>query len=141
MPITPDTVTYEPATNRVVLAYNAGLPDGAYRLTLGSSGVSTDTGIPLQASSSFDFTLLGGDANGDGAVNFTDLLALASSYGNTAQTRSQGDFNFDGVVNFSDLLILASHYGSTTTTSAAASAPAASRDAGTPTRIAGDVLA
>ncbi|MFT3785396.1 MAG: hypothetical protein QM770_04420 [Tepidisphaeraceae bacterium] len=57
-----------------------------------------------------------GDANVDGAVNFNDLLALASSYGTTASgTWSQGDFTGDGVVNFSDLLVLASFYGTPVT--------------------------
>lgn len=51
-----------------------------------------------------------GDANGDGTVNFTDLLTLAQHYGQPALL-SQGDFTGDGAVAFDDLLILAQHYG------------------------------
>ncbi|MFT3785383.1 MAG: autotransporter-associated beta strand repeat-containing protein [Tepidisphaeraceae bacterium] len=53
-----------------------------------------------------------GDSNLDGTVNFTDLLALAASYGNSG-TWSNGDANYDTTINFSDLLALASNYGST----------------------------
>ena len=61
-----------------------------------------------------------GDLNGDGSVNFTDLLALAQHYNNTGVDWSKGDLNYDGSVNFSDLLALAQHYNNT-----AAAAPAA----------------
>jgi hypothetical protein len=55
-----------------------------------------------------------GDANGDGRVDVSDLLALAASYG-----LSQGqpgynaacDFNGDNVVDGADLLILAAYFG------------------------------
>jgi hypothetical protein len=53
-----------------------------------------------------------GDANGDGKVNFADLLILAQNYGKTSGAMfSTGDFNNDGGVGFDDLLILAQHYG------------------------------
>lgn len=53
-----------------------------------------------------------GDANGDGKVNFADLLILAQNYGKSpGATLLQGDFNDDGSVGFDDLLILAQHYG------------------------------
>jgi probable HAF family extracellular repeat protein len=51
-----------------------------------------------------------GDANGDGRVNFADLLILAQNYGKTGGL-AQGDFNADASVGFDDLLILAQHYG------------------------------
>lgn len=50
-----------------------------------------------------------GDANYDGIVGYTDLLALARNY-NRPGTWSNGDFTGDGVVNFSDLLVLAKNY-------------------------------
>ena len=53
------------------------------------------------------------DPNGDGVVNFSDLLMLAQHYGQTNANFTQGDFNGDGTVNFSDLLMLAQHYGQT----------------------------
>jgi Concanavalin A-like lectin/glucanases superfamily/PA14 domain len=55
-----------------------------------------------------------GDANLDGSVNFTDLVALAQNY-NTASgaTWAKGDFTYDGAVNFNDLVALAQNYGTT----------------------------
>ena len=54
-----------------------------------------------------------GDANHDGTVNFSDLVALASHYGKISGAKwEDGDFNFDGSVNFSDLVLLASNYNS-----------------------------
>lgn len=65
---------------------------------------------------------LAGDANGDGVVNFADLLLLAQHYGQaTGALPVDGDFNNDGAVSFDDLLILAQNYGRT---SAAAAGPA-----------------
>ena len=53
------------------------------------------------------------DPNGDGTVNFTDLLTLAQHYGQANANFLGGDFNGDDMVNFSDLLILAQNYGQT----------------------------
>ena len=65
---------------------------------------------------------LPGDADGDGKVDFTDLVALARNYGTaTGATYAMGDFNGDGKVDFTDLVILARNYGS----SVPATAPAA----------------
>jgi hypothetical protein len=50
-----------------------------------------------------------GDANGDGRVDFADLLILAQNYGKPGGW-SAGDFNADGAVGFDDLLILAQNY-------------------------------
>ena len=55
-----------------------------------------------------------GDVNGDAAVDTTDLLLMANSFGSTRidgiyDVRS--DFNGDGSVDVVDLLILADHYG------------------------------
>ncbi|MFT3789024.1 MAG: autotransporter-associated beta strand repeat-containing protein [Tepidisphaeraceae bacterium] len=51
-----------------------------------------------------------GDANLDGAVNFSDLLVLAANYNTGSAVWSGGDFDYDGTVNFSDLLVLAANY-------------------------------
>ncbi|MFT3785456.1 MAG: right-handed parallel beta-helix repeat-containing protein [Tepidisphaeraceae bacterium] len=52
----------------------------------------------------------GGDFNGDGKVNFSDILVLAANYGKTTATFADGDANRDGRVDFADLLVLASKY-------------------------------
>ncbi|MFT3787918.1 MAG: hypothetical protein QM770_17400 [Tepidisphaeraceae bacterium] len=54
------------------------------------------------------------DLNGDGFVNFPDLLLLAGNYNLSGRVYSQGNINYDtsGSVNFYDLLLLASRYNS-----------------------------
>jgi hypothetical protein len=54
--------------------------------------------------------LLPGDANADGKVDFSDLLALAQHYNATGARWEQGDFTGDGTVGFNDLLALAQNY-------------------------------
>ena len=67
-----------------------------------------------------------GDADGDGVVDFKDLVILASHYGQpSGATFAQGDFNGDGKVDFADLVILAQAYGRSTAVAAAASPAAA----------------
>jgi hypothetical protein len=52
-----------------------------------------------------------GDANLDGTVNFSDLLALARHFNApTPTTWSQGDFDYDTATRFPDLLRLARNY-------------------------------
>ena len=54
-----------------------------------------------------------GDANADGSVDFTDLVALAQNYGASESLMrwNRGDFNYDDNVNFADLVALAQNYG------------------------------
>lgn len=57
-------------------------------------------------------TFPGGDANGDGRVNFADFVALSTNFGrNGGLTLEQGDFDGNGKVNFSDFIILAANFG------------------------------
>lgn len=70
---------------------------------------NVDTG--LTGDDVFYFGNLPGDTDGDGAVNFSDFLALQSNFG-VPGSMSQGDFNLDGVVNFTDFLTLQSGFGS-----------------------------
>jgi hypothetical protein len=53
-----------------------------------------------------------GDANLDGRVDFTDLVAMAQNYNTlTGQAVwSAGDFTYDGNVDFNDLVLLAQNY-------------------------------
>ncbi len=50
-----------------------------------------------------------GDIDGDGDVDFADLLALIAAWGSGDAT---ADLNGDGVVNLADLLILIGNWGS-----------------------------
>ena len=59
-------------------------------------------------------TGLKGDVNGDGTVNISDLVLVASNLGQTGQNAA--DVNGDGVVNIADLVLVAGALG----TSAAA---------------------
>lgn len=58
-------------------------------------------------------TALAGDIDGDGAVDFTDLNLVLSSYSQTgAPGAIVGDADYDGVVGFADLNLVLSNYGS-----------------------------
>ncbi len=89
------------------------LTEGSYTVefTPGLSGIRDLAGNLLGTPFSQTFFYLPGDADGDGRVNFTDLLALSRNYGQSDRTFSQGDFDYSGSVGFSDLLILARAYG------------------------------
>jgi hypothetical protein len=55
-----------------------------------------------------------GDANGDGAVDVSDLLMLASAWAcHTGDPNYNAlcDFNSDGVVDVSDLLVISQYFG------------------------------
>jgi hypothetical protein len=57
------------------------------------------------------YTILG-DADLNGSVEFSDLLALAQNYGESGSSYwFEGDFNYDRTVEFADLLTLAQNYG------------------------------
>jgi mannan endo-1,4-beta-mannosidase len=55
-----------------------------------------------------------GDANGDGVIDYDDLLILAASYGKNSVDAGydiRTDYNGDGEIDYSDLIILAANYG------------------------------
>ncbi len=52
-----------------------------------------------------------GDANGDNAVNFTDLEILLEAWGTSVPIGTQGDVSCNGIVDFTDLNILLDNWG------------------------------
>jgi subtilisin family serine protease len=93
---------------------NGFFQTGTYRLEV-AAGALEDVAGNLSASASANFSFLQGDLNRSGRVDFSDLLVLAQSYGQSGRTYAQGNIDFDpqGRVGFDDLLILAQNYNST----------------------------
>ena len=58
----------------------------------------------------FHFNVLPGDIDGDGKVDFNDLVLLARSFA-SASPLVAADLNGDAQVNFADLVLLARNYG------------------------------
>lgn len=76
---------------------------GEYTLTGGFLAIPLPTDTPACP----------GDTNGDNQVNFTDLNAVLSAFGQTgAPGFTGGDLNGDGIVNFVDLNAVLSAFGS-----------------------------
>ncbi|MFT3784946.1 MAG: ankyrin repeat domain-containing protein [Tepidisphaeraceae bacterium] len=113
------TGIYNSGITAATIKFASTPADGKWQLTI-PAGAFTDLAGNPNAAYSYGFTVLNGDANGDGKVGFADIVALAQGYGRTGQKFSQGDFNYDGVVSFSDLLIMAQQYGKSLGTTAAA---------------------
>jgi hypothetical protein len=90
----------------------------------GASGGTTSPGLVSDTAGAVTVQYArNGDANGDGTVNFTDLVALAQHYGATGQFWYTGDFTYDGTVSFPDLVILAQNYNATLASSPVAASP------------------
>jgi Zinc carboxypeptidase/Carboxypeptidase regulatory-like domain/Bacterial Ig-like domain len=104
-------VSYDAAAKSARVAFAAPLADASYQLLLSAGGVS-DLAGNANATYAYDFTMRRGDADGNGRVDFNDLLVLAQNYQRTGQTFSQGNFDYDaeGRVDFNDLLLLAQNY-------------------------------
>jgi hypothetical protein len=59
-------------------------------------------------------TMMLGDLNGDGKIDDSDVLILATAFGSTPEDENwnpQADLNEDSTVNYKDLLMLAVNYG------------------------------
>ncbi len=86
------------ASGAGVLAWSDGRTDGGdvYAQNVNAGGT---LGIP-------------GDVDGNGTVNFQDILALLGAWGDCpAKGACPADFNGDGVVTFADLLIVLGNWG------------------------------
>ena len=89
-----------------------GYAEASETIALSGSQTATWQGQTVDATSVLVRYTIGGDANLDGVVNFTDLLAVARHYNASgdAATWGTGDFDYDGRVNFNDLLRVARNY-------------------------------
>ncbi len=115
-------LSYNPATRTAVITFpgypNGILPTGQYTLTLSAAGITDSAGNPLDGNANgtggdnyvLSFAYQQGDIDGDGRVNFADLILLARNYGLNPATPAQGDLNYDGQINFLDLIELARNY-------------------------------
>ena len=89
--------------------------NGQYTISEQANQVTDTSGNPVATGSMGTFTVnltqrLPGDANGDGVVDFSDLIVLEQTYNSTVKPNTAADFNGDGVVNFADLVILEQVY-------------------------------
>lgn len=73
-------------------------------------GLSSFGNVSVDADAILIRGTLAGDSNLDGAVNFTDLLALARSF-NQPGSWADGDSDYSGTVDFTDLLAVARNFG------------------------------
>ena len=55
-----------------------------------------------------DYECCPGDLDGNGAVDFTDLLSVLGAFGST---EPEADANGDGAVEFADILFLLARWG------------------------------
>ena len=100
------TVTFDPS----------GLTPGTYVMNGGF--LCSDEDLPGEQVGSLGIGIsititegepLGGDANGDGEVNFLDILAVLSAWGPCAMSCPE-DLDSDGQVGFSDILIVLNNW-------------------------------
>ncbi len=105
------SVAYASATNTATLSLASPLADARYRLSIAAGALSDLANNPI-AAYSYNFTMIRGDANNDGLVNFDDLLVIARNYETAGHTFSEGNFDYDpaGNVNFDDLVLIAQNY-------------------------------
>jgi hypothetical protein len=55
-------------------------------------------------------TLLGGDINGDDAIDILDLVAVGAQFGSSSPTPPEADVNGDGVVDIIDIVLVAKNF-------------------------------
>jgi hypothetical protein len=110
------SVSYDADSNTVTLDLaTATLANGDYQLSIPFPNVIVNAaGVSLQGQTSYAFTVLAGDANGDRTVDSQDYTILLQNL-NTGAGKgwANGDFNGDGVVDNTDLQILEANMGQT----------------------------
>ena len=119
----PQSVTYDPVSNTATVTLNqTQFTNGDHVLLVSySSGIYNVAGVQLQGPTSFPFSVLYGDANGDRTVDSQDYTILEQNL-NTGSDNGwgDGDFNGDSVVDAADLQILQANMGQSLPTLAGA---------------------
>jgi len=95
----------------------ASVPYGNYTISAYASPVSgeTDTADNTYINGAV-FVTIAGDIDGDGDVDYDDLIIIAGAYGTCEGDPSyvpEADLNGDGCVDYDDLILLAGNYGTT----------------------------
>lgn len=102
-------------------AYTIKVPEGSYKVKVEIDNyLSYEEDYTVNADAAYDnVTLLGGDVNADGAINDADITKLVNggSYG------ADCDIDGDGTVDFDDLMVVLNNYGKTTASAEAKTAP------------------
>ncbi len=91
--------------------YTISVPADTYKFVVAKNAhlSYTKKALEVAADTVKDVTLVGGDTNADGAINFDDLSTVILKYG-TADDAS--DVNGDGIIGFDDLSKIILNYGS-----------------------------
>jgi fibronectin-binding autotransporter adhesin len=89
-------------------AFAVGYADGGNPVDV----ANTASGInPVSAGQVEIVYTVAGDVNLSGGVDLSDLVIVASDFGQSGDDWAQGDLNYDGNVDLSDLVIVASNFG------------------------------
>jgi hypothetical protein len=84
-------------------SFAVGYADGGNATDAANTGVAAGT-VEIKYT-------VAGDVNLSGGVDLSDLVIIASDFGQTGADWAQGDVNYDGNVDLSDLVIVASNFG------------------------------
>jgi fibronectin-binding autotransporter adhesin len=93
--------------------FSVGYADGGDATDRANMGVAAGT-VEIKYT-------VAGDANLSGGVDLSDLVIVASDFGDSGADWAEGDVNYDGNVDLSDLVIVASNFGASVSSVSAAS--------------------
>jgi hypothetical protein len=100
------SVSYDATARTASWSFPSALPDGNYRATLPADAMEDTAGRPLSSEITFEFFVLGADANHDRRVDVADFKILSANYMGADKTFATGDFDYDGDCDNADLSIL-----------------------------------
>ncbi len=104
-------------------AYSVKVPEGAYTVKVEIdnylSYVENNFAVTGNVSDK-NVTLLGGGVNADGAIGDADITALRANYGTS---EAEGDIDGNGTVDYYDLMVVLNNYGKTAPSAEAKTTP------------------